>query len=110
MKSTVTTLTEHAVRNSKIQKVFYFYDEPVVYSCFCDDDRYLVLLVDENSVCKTWFYALIGDTSYTRFLKDEIDVYSAFKFTECGYVYKVAIDKNNQYKISKIPSYEPSDF
>ena len=106
----VNELTEHEIKNSKKQQVFYYYDKPVLYTCICKNNRYLVLLVDENNNSQTWFYTLIDDIQYKQLLKNKIDLYSVFKFAELRYIYEVIIDKKNyHYKISKLPVHKIPD-
>jgi len=103
------SLTEQQVEQSRVERVFYFYDEPVLYSCFIDNFRYLVLLINLSASGHEWFYALLDDESYQQLLENSIDLFSVFKRSEVGFIYKVIIDQSNRYssfivQVENIPS------
>jgi len=96
-------LTEDVIKATEIEKVFLYYDEPILYTLLLTDgNRFFVLFVDEDKTNQIWFYTRISEERYQQLVTDEIDLYSSFKNAEDEYIYKVIISKNDDYSISKI--------
>jgi len=102
-------LNEEYIRESEIEDVFDYYDEPVLYSCFINDNRYLVLLIEETNVYQIWFYIQMANEQFVQLKSNVIDLYSAYKCAKEPYIHKVMIDKNDNYTVSKLSIADISD-
>ena len=69
----VELIAQH-FKQIEMEKVFYFYDEPVLYTCFIEDIRFLALLINIKNNEQVWFYAVIENDAYEKLLENQIDL------------------------------------
>jgi hypothetical protein len=74
----------------EIIEVYEYYDQPLLFACQnASSVRYLVVLEDEDDDSETWLYATISPTRHQQIRSGGIDLYSAFKQAEDGFVFVV---------------------
>lgn len=96
-------ITEKDIQNLTIERVFYYYDEPKLFSCWLrPKERYLALWINDTSNAQEWLYIQVSDSRFKNICNGTIPLYAAFKDTESGEVYKISIATNNTYQIEKL--------
>jgi hypothetical protein len=73
-------------------EVYEYYDRPVLLSCAnAAGHIYLALLVDEAERSETWYFVGISQLRYQHIRSGAIDLYSAFRLSEDGFIIEVQI-------------------
>ncbi len=98
-------ITQAQIEGQKIDEIFYFYDEPKLYSCRLDDgNRYVVFWADEDQEKQIWFYVKVSDPRYHAMLGNEISLRGLFEHSEDGFLYVVTLAKDGRCLIDRLAS------
>ena len=74
----------------EIIEIFEYYDKPLLFVCRnASDSLYLVVLEDEELEYESWLYASMSPIRFQQIRSGGIDLYSAFKNAENGFVFVV---------------------
>lgn len=96
----------------EILEIYEYYDQPLLFTCRnLSDTIYLVVLEDEEDDFDTWLYASMSPSRYAQVRSGGVDLYSAFKNAEEGFVFVVKIyrDGNLQTQVDLIPAFQLQD-
>jgi len=104
-------ITSEQIKNQKIDEVFYYYDEPKLYSCWLDlGSRYIAFWVDEDEVSQEWLYVEVSEQRYREMLMGDFPLYLLFKNPENSNLYKAVLTLQDEYLITKVlPNDIPED-
>lgn len=73
-------------------EVYEYYDKPLLFSCRNTAGQlYLAVLSDESDSLELWYFVGVSQNRFAHVRSGAIDLYTAIKYSEDGYVLEVAI-------------------
>lgn len=79
-----------ALGKLEIIEVFEYYDQPVLFACQnAAGSLYLAVLEDEDEDFESWLYAPMSPERFAQVRSGGVDLYSAFRNAEDGFVFRV---------------------
>lgn len=75
----------------KIKKLYAYYDQPVLFLAEQDDQLYLAVYVDHSETEDIFLYAPVSPDRVADIEGGKLDLHSAFKRVEGGFVYRVSV-------------------
>lgn len=84
-----------SIDNTQLIEVYEYYDRPLFFACQNQvGDIYLTLLIDDDEEAGTenWYYLRVSAERFEQIRNGIIDIHSAFKRAELGFIRSVVKD------------------